>query len=592
MGSLANFLVEARRRKLFRTAGLYVVGAWVLLQVAALALQSLSLPDALLRYFWSAAFLGFPVALLFGWYYEITADGIRRTAPRTAAEIAGDNTPQNLRIPDYLIIGAVAIVVAVVAGNLFDRARVASESLIYAANGIAVLPLENLSGDVEQAYFSAGMQDALITSLSQIRSLRVVSRRSASSVDESMGIAAVGEALGVRNIIEGSILRDGNRVRIAVQLVDAARDVQIWAGSFERELTGVLGLQNDIANSVADAIQVRLSEEERSVLAEQPMVDSAIYDAYLRAMYRIHDDSNLVRREGIAILKKAVEADPDNALLHAGLAYGYALLGHSPFPEGMYPASKLSAARALALDDSIAEVYVAIGMQEMYYTWDFPAAENALLRALEINPSLTIAQYQYAWLMELYRDSKRSLPPGELTAKLDPLNPFFLGWLADQYRQAGRYEDALYMADRTLEIAPTHTVSLMVKARTYVEMGEFELALAASSQISDSPTWGFMHGATLAAAGDTAAARAILDGIEKSPRNVVPLILSHASLGDIDETLAWLAIARDVKLPWYPWFVTWYPQLEAFRDDPRMHALADELQLAQILNKLRPGVPD
>ena len=582
MGSLAGLIAEARRRRVFRSGGLYVVGAWILLQVVALALQSLDLPDGLLRYFWGAAFIGFPIALIFGWYYDITAAGIQRTPP-------GDSPAAKalaLRIPDYLIIGALAIVAAIFAAGVFDRARYAGEFLVYDPNGIAVLALEDLSGTEDQAYFSTGMHDALISSLSKISALSVVSRRSASSIDETMSMQAVGKTLGVRNIVEGSVTRQGSRVRIFVQLVDAARDVQIWAGTFEREMTGVLGLQNDIANSIAEAIDVRLSTEEKLELAKQPVVDSASYDAYLRAMYRIHDDSNIIRREGIAILKKAAETDPDNAQLHAGLAYGYALLGHSPFPEGMYPSSKLSAERALALDDSIAEVYVAIGMQKMYYEWDFPAAENALLRALEINSSLTKAQYQYAWLMELYRDSERSLPPGELTVKLDPLDPFFLGWLADQYRNAGRYEDALDMVNRTLEISPNHAVALMVKSRIYVEMEEFESALAASSRISGHPMWGFIHGTTLAAAGDTAAARSILENIEKSPRFVVPLIISHATLGDIDEAIAWLEVARDVKLPWYPWFVTWFPQLEQFRDDPRMYAHARALGLEHVIDNV------
>jgi TolB-like protein len=570
MGTVAGFFAEAHRRRVFRTGGLYIVGAWVLLQVAALALQALELPDALLSYFWLAAIVGFPIALLFGWYYEITAGGIRRTPPGSSP----DSETLSLKIPDYLIISALAIVAAVVAAGIFDRARIESDSLIYDPASIAVLPLTDLSGDEDQAYFSAGMHDALIASLSKISSLRVISRRSASSADQTLTTSGIGRILGVRNIIEGSVTREGSRVRIIVQLVDAANDAQLWAGNFDREMTGVLGLQNDIANSIAEAIDIRLSEEDKSELAKQPVVDSASYDAYLRAMYRIHDDSNLVRREGIAILKKAVESNPDNALLHAGLAYGYALLGHSPFPEGMYPASILSAARALALDKSIAEVYVAVGMQKMYYEWDFPAAENALLRALDINPSLTIAQYQYAWLMELYRDSARALPPGELTIKLDPLDPFFLGWLADQYRNAGRYEDALEMVDRTLEISPNHAVALMVRSRTYVAMEEFESALAASSRISEHPMWGFVHGTTLAAAGDTVAARSVLANIEKSPRYVVPLMISHATLGDIDEAFAWLEVARDLKLPWYPWFVTWFPQLEGFRDDPRMYALA------------------
>ena len=258
------------------------MGAWILLQVWAFALQSLDLPDGLLRYFWGAAFIGFPIALIFGWYYDMTAAGIRRASPgdSPAAEALA------LRVPDYLIIGALAIVAAIVAAGVFDRARYEGEFLVYDPNGIAVLPLEDLSGAEDQAYFSTGMHDALIASLSKISALSVVSRRSASSIDETMSMQAVGKTLGVRNIIEGSITRQGSRVRIFVQLVDAAIDVQIWAGTFEREMTGVLGLQNDIANCIAEAIAVRLSTEEKSDLAQQPVGGAAVCGTYLPPMGR------------------------------------------------------------------------------------------------------------------------------------------------------------------------------------------------------------------------------------------------------------------------------------------------------------------
>ena len=160
---------------MFRTAGLYIVGAWVLLQVADLALQSAELPEGLLRYFWLAAFAGFPIALIFGWYYEITPAGIRKTAP-AGAETDVDLGPG---VPDYIIVGALAIVAAVVAAGLFDQARQATELVgPYDPNGIAVLPLKNLSGTEEQEYFSAGMHDALITNLSRVSALRIVSRTS------------------------------------------------------------------------------------------------------------------------------------------------------------------------------------------------------------------------------------------------------------------------------------------------------------------------------------------------------------------------------------------------------------------------------
>ena len=580
MGKLARFIAEGRRRRVFRTAGLYIVGAWVLLQVVALALQALEMPDGLLRYFWGAAIIGFPVALVFGWYYELTPAGIRKTIVGAAPE------PEALalKVPDYVILAALAIVIAVVGAGLLDRLRHGSELLIYDPSGVAVLPLNDLTGDREQAYFSAGMQDALISSLARVSALKVVSRRSTLRIDAAMPVEAVGRTLGVRNVMEGSVARDGSRVRIILQLIDAANDVQIWSGNFERELSGVLGLQNDIANAVARAVEVQLTADEASALAQRPAVDPDAYDAYLRGMYRIHNDSNDVRKQGIAILQKAVEQYPDDALLHAGLAYGYALLGHSPAPEGMYPASVLAAQRALALDPNIALAHVAVAMQKMYYEWDYVAAENSLRHALDLNNSQPEAYYHLAWLYELYRDSARAIPPGEMTVELDPLDPFMLGWLAEQYRLAGRFEEALRTADRTLEIDPAHTVSIMVKALTYADMGDFGAALTFAERIRHHPQWGFQYAIVLALSGDEAGAREFLGKLDETPHNLLAFMTLHAVLGDRDELFHWLRIARDVRLPWYPWFLISYEHQEPHLDDPRVRELALEIGIEQVLD--------
>ena len=289
---------------MFRTAGLYIVGAWVLLQVADLALESVGLPDNLLRFFWIAAFAGFPVALIFGWFFDVTADGIRRTLPADSAPEAD----LQMRVPDYVIVGALAIVVAVFAAGLFDRARQADELLgPYDPNGIAVLPLENLSGDDDQQYFSAGIHDALITSLSRISALRVVSRTSTMRLDRSLAMPQIGKTLGVRNIIEGSVTREGSRVRVIVQLVDAATDAQVWAANYEREFTSVLTLQGEMAKSIARAVNVRLTDEEENRLAVAESVDPEVYDTYLRGMYLLNQSNNRVRRRGISILETIVD---------------------------------------------------------------------------------------------------------------------------------------------------------------------------------------------------------------------------------------------------------------------------------------------
>ena len=582
MGNLAGFIAEARRRRVFRTAGLYIVGAWVLLQVADLALESLELPGGLLRYFWYAAFAGFPVALIFGWFYDVTAEGIRRTQP--AGDI--DTAELAMGVPDYVIIGALAVVVAIGAAGLFDRARQADDLAgSYDPQGIAVLPLDNLSGDDDQEYLSAGIHDALITNLSKIQGLRVVSRTSAVRLDRSLAMPAIGEALGVRNIIEGSVTREGDRVRVIIQLIDAATDAHIWAENFEREFTSVLSLQGEMARSIADAVGVRLSDKEEQRLASADVVNPDVYDKYLRAMYLLNQSNNRVRRRGIKILEALVDADQADARVYAALAYGYAVLGHSPYPEGMFTASKLAAQRAMELDDSIAEVHLALGMHAQYYDWDFPAAEEHLSRAIELNPNLTGAHYHYAWLMELLQRSDRALPAGNITVELDPLSASTRGDLALQYQNAGELERAIVIADETLAMSPGMGTARAAKALALARMGDLDGAVEVSSTITVRTMYRFMHLVVLAKAGRHEEARDLLARFSHEPRNVILLTNVYGALGDVEETLHWLQVAKDIKLPWYPWLITWFPFMDEVRQDPRMRELAAELGLTEALER-------
>lgn len=577
MASVAVFLTEARRRRVFRTAGLYIVGAWVLLQVADLALESLELPGGLLRYFWLIAFAGFPLALLFGWYYDITADGIRRTPADAGAGTAN----LALRVPDYAIIAALAIIAGVITAGLLDRARMDVESF---DGGIAVLPLENLSGDAGQDYFAAGMHDALITSLSRIAALRVVSRTSTLRLDRSLSMPEIGDMLGVRHVIEGSVAREGDRVRIIVQLIDAADDSHVWADSFEREFTSVLTLQSDLARGIAEAVNVQLSDSEQLALSESKTVDPEIYDAYLRGMHLINQESIEVRKRGIAILEEVVEKDPGNAAAYAGLGYGYAMLGHSAIPEWMSPASQLASMRALQLDDSLAEAHLSVGSLKLYYQWDFAAAETAFRRAIELNPSLASAYLNLAYLLELFDRREEALSLGREAVRLDPLSTTTLVNVGAQFWVRGRYEEALDLARKTLQVDPANGFARWVEASVYRDMGELDAALEVALAVRDNPAWGFTYGLILARLGRDVEARQELARFEGPPPHALALAVLNAQLGDTDAAIHWIEKMRDeFPHPWYPWLLGWMPDLKGLYDDPRMRELAAELGLEDYL---------
>ena len=576
-----QFVREMRRRRVFRTAGFYIVGAWVLVQVIALAFQSFGIPDAALQYVWLAGIAGFPLALILGWQYDITPQGIVRTPPADATEA----TNLNLRKTDYIVLVALMAVAVIVVGSTINEIRqgpLRGAGPWYAATqlatAIAVLPLENLSGDSSQEFLSAGLHDALITTLSRITRFRVTSRFSSRRVSGDMSLVDIREMLGVDKILSGSVTREGDQVRVNVTLVDAETEQLLWTESFTREFDGLISMQNEVASAVAREVKVQLTVDEERQLAVTDGPDSATYEAYLKGMFQLHKGSPRGYRRAIEIFTEAVENDPTSALAYAGLAIGYSQLGHSPYPvAGAYPRAKEAAQRALEYDSDLAEAYLAVGMYKIYYEWDFAGGEEAFLRALELNPSFVDAHYHYAWLLELLLRDEEAIEYGEYTKELNPLSPFYTAWLADQYRDAGMYEKAIEEAQITLGLNPNYPVAWLVLGQTYLDMGRVDEAIEAHEHLRNNRFWGFAFAATLATADRDKDAAAVLDFINKRENNPFTLSLIYGGLEDREETMKWMQSARDEKIPWFPWLVTWFPQTKSMHDDPRMQQFAAEL---------------
>lgn len=585
---MPSFFQELRRRRVFRVAGAYVVGAWVVLQVADLAMQSLELPGRALAYVWMAVIIGFPVALVFGWRYDITTAGIVRTPPvnsDTGSDVDSDAPGgRSLKKPDYLILGALTAVILAVIYGVFSGVRDIDSGIRSVlddaqTSSIAVLPLANLSTDPDQAYFAVGMHDALLTSLAKITALKVISRTSSERVDQNLSVPEIGSVLNVANVVEGSVTREGDSVRIIVQLIDASTDEHLWAETYIRKLDSVLALQGEIARTIAQAIQLRLTPAELRELSEESTVDPATYEAYLKGMFQMHKETPDAYRRGVEILTEAVENDPTSALAYAGLAYGYTKLGHSPYPEGAYPRAKAAADRALEFDPNLAEAHAAVGMYRLYYEWDVAGAEESFIKAIELNPSLVSAYYHYAWLLELLGRKKEALEAGERTVELDPLSPFYSAWLASQYISSGMYDQAITQAEATLNLREDWPIAWMVLGDAYLELGRYDEAIAAHANLVDSPLWSFARGYSYARAGRMDEARAIVESIPAEADNALALVLIYGAMGDTEQTMHWLEAARDSKLPWYPWLFDWFPQLRSMHGDPRLQAMARELNL-------------
>jgi len=446
---------------------------------------------------------------------------------------------------------------------------------------IAVLPLESLSPNPDDAYFAAGVHGALITSLSKITALMVTSGTSARRVNSKLSVPEIGRQLGVAKLLEGSVLMDGDRVRVIIQLIDATSDLHMWAETYEREVSDIIALQNEVARTIADIIEVRLTPREEVALAEANPVRSDTYRAYLKGMYQFRQETPEADRRGVEILEEVVRQDPTSALAHAGVAYGYAHIGHSPFPGNAYPKARSAADLALQLDPELAQAHMALGMYRVYYEWDFASAERAFRRAIELNPSLTEAHYHLAWLYEALGPEREeeSLVEGDRARELDPLSPFMVGWLADQYRDACRYEKALSLAKEAIRLDPEHPIGWMTLGQTYAELGEFDEAIDAHGQLAEKPHWAWSIGTTYAAAGLEDKASAVAAALEQYPGTEFPLALIYARLGDRESALHWITEAETKRIPWYPSLLGWWSGLELIADDPRLQARAAALGL-------------
>lgn len=571
---LRDFVMELRRRRVFRMMAWYIIAGWVLVQVASEALPALDLDERIIRYVWLAVLGGFPIAVIFSWRYDITTLGIRRTA-------AGVQTaPDELRLGrrDYLLLMTLAALAILGIYQLSQEAldevavlEVAPEKRDINPQSIAVLPLENLSPETTERYFVTGMYDSLISNLGKINALQVTSRTSASRVNTSQGMPYVGRKLGVAHVVEGSVYREGNQVRISVKLIDTASDQHVWSETYERPFDDVMAIQASVARTVARVVQAKLTAQDEDQLARVLEIRPDTFESYLRAMFQYQKETQEGYQRGIEILEEALASDPTSALAYAALGQGYSELVHSVLPvmEAMKRA-RAAVEKAVELDPTLAEAHLALGMKQLYGDFDFAGSEKSLKKALELNPSLSDAWYHLAWWLEMRGFDDEAIAAGEKTIELSPLSSFYVAWLAEQYRDAGNYGRAIELAESVLALSPKYPVAWYALGNVYLEQGRYEEAIAAHTKIAHLPFWTFALGQTFAWAGETEKALEIAQEYEHVPKNAIPLTIIYAALGDVEQTVYWSSQARQQKLSWAIALFSYFTAPRSLHEDPRV----------------------
>ena len=500
-------------------------------------------------------------------------------------------------------IAALIAVVAIVAAALFvirlNRREITSASARNVApsasaltplpeKSIAVLPLENLSHDPDNVYFTEGMQDEILARLSKIADLKVISRTSTQKYKSAPdNLREIAKQLGVGNVLEGSVQKSGDAVRVNVQLINALNDAHLWGDVYERKLTDIFAVESDIAKTIADTLQAKLTGAEKQLIAAQPTTDLTAYELYLkgRSLWSKRGGENL--RQAIGFYEQAIARDPKYALAYSGLAEAYAILPAytTTAPQDAYPTAKAAALKALQLDEKLAEAHTALGSLLCNGDLDMAGSISEFQRAIALNPNYATAHHWYGngplvalgRFDEAIAESKRAI-------ELDPLSPIINADLGQNLYVARRYDEAIAQLRKTLEIDPTFYYAHYNLGMALQRKGDLPAAIAEytkAQQLSDDLFVQVLLAAAKAQSGDKDAAIQMLAELEELSQHryvpEYPRTLLYLSLGNRDEAIRRLeqAIADHESLTIT--MIKADPKLDPLRGDPRFEALVQKV---------------
>ena len=474
-----------------------------------------------------------------------------------------------------LTLMALAVLVGLNVGGL--RNRLQGGPAPGKITSLAVLPLENLSGDPEQDYFADGMTEALIMELGKISALRVISRQSVMQYKGTdKPLPDIAEELKVDAIVEGSALREGDRVRISAQLIRAVPEKHLWAQSYERNLTNVLALQREVTRAIAREIKVAVTPEEEIRLAGARPVKGEAYEAYLRGRYFWNKRTEEALKKSIEYFQQAIEKNPSYAPAYAGLADAYIVMIGWRFisnTEGL-PHARTAATKALEIDDTLVEAHASLaGVKEQ--EWDWIEAEIEFRRAIELNPGYATAHQWYAEFLAKMGRFTEAVAEIKRARDLDPFSLIINAIEAQVFFLARRYDEAIKSCRRTLELDPNFFPAHLYLARAYLEMGFYEDAIAEMERwaaLSGRPEMKITLAFTYAAAGQRTEVRRVLDELERFYVPPYLLALVYAGLGEKDRAFQQLDEAYDVRDPDLVYLKV-DPRLDPLRSDPRFQSL-------------------
>ncbi|MFL6583550.1 MAG: hypothetical protein ACJ8KU_03415 [Chthoniobacterales bacterium] len=592
-----HFFAELKRRNVYKVAVAYTVVGWLVMQVTATIVPPLHLPESITTAVIVLVLLGFPVALVIAWAFEMTPQGIKRTE---------DVSPNDV-IPYWSRkkFAAVVVALAVLAAGLLafqlvgtDRRAVGPEAKgsgrpTPAAVGspeksIAVLPFVNMSADKGDEYLSDGMTEELVNVLSKLKGLRVPGRSSSFAFkgkSEEDIFRKVGEQLHVNNVLEGSVRKAGDKLRITAQLINAANGYHIWSETYDREMKDILAVQSDVAQRVVEALEVQLGVDETRTLTRNATPNPEAHRLYLLGRYHAAKYTQADTADADRYYQQALQLDPNYALAYCGLADNYGAKAGNLMPgREAWARQKILAQKALELDPQLAEAHLALS-NVLAGAFDWAGARTELNRTLELNPNLALAYDTAAWILGVFGRLDEAIASEKKALELDPLNQFLSDDLAWYLYWAHRYDEAMQQLRSSMELSPNDAFShfvvgccLLKKGNLAEAMPEFQRA----AELDDLPWYTGWLGYTYAVSGDRAKAEQILHDLDQlakrryvTPNAWVPVYLG---LGDNEKVLDGLEKCYQDQ-DGACWWLKVDQVYDAIRNEPRFQTLLTNVGL-------------
>jgi TolB-like protein/Tfp pilus assembly protein PilF len=583
-----NFFAELKRRNVYKVAVAYAVVAWLLIQAASILFPTFDAPPWGMKVFVAVIVLGFPIALVFSWAFEITPEGIKLESDIERNKSIARRTGRK--------IVAVTIAVAVVAAGLFVYQLVRSKSdtssspttATIADKSIAVLPFDNLSRDPDNAYFAEGVQDEILTRLAKVADLKVISRTSTQHFKSTPeNLPQIAKQLGVTNILEGSVQKAKDQVRVNVQLINALTDAHLWAEIYDRKLTDIFSVESDIAKTIADTLKAKLTGSEQAAMSKKPTENSAAYELYLKGRFFWNKRTGNDLKTAANYFQRAIDADPSYANAYAGLAQSYLLipLFGAGMPRDFFPKASDAARRAIELDETSAEGHAALA--NLYCMDDFnpPTSEKEFQRAIALDPNYATAHHWFSnSLLVTMGRFDEAIKEGKRAVELDPLSLIINADLGGTLMLSRRYDDAIAQLRSTLALDPNFAYAhwnlgeaLYLKGDSTGAIAEYEKA----ASLDNDPEIQALLARAYAETGKKEQALEILRKLSETAQHqfVRGYLFALIYIGLGDKTMAIRYLERcseereNIDLNW----IKVDPLLDPLRGDPRFEALAEKI---------------